>query len=139
MKKDFKTFIGKAAVLCSVAALLGVGVSANANAKIPVELTKSMPWANSDKVTCKQISADGKVSSKSEKSVAWVMEYRESDGQWHYQKSPENWDRFSPGTTVPSLTGKVYNKCDQRLQLNPSGAGDDGKGGVAMGYLYIVQ
>lgn len=78
MKKDFKTFIGKAAVLCSVAALLGVGVSANANAKIPVELTKSMPWANSDKVTCKQISADGKVSSKSEKSVAWVMEYRES-------------------------------------------------------------
>lgn len=43
MKKDFKTFIGKAAVLCSVAALLGVGVSANANAKIPVELTKSMP------------------------------------------------------------------------------------------------
>ena len=55
------------------------------------------------------------------------------------QKSPENWDRFSPGTTVPSLTGKVYNKCDQRLQLNPRGAGDDGKGGVAMGYLYIVQ
>lgn len=139
MKKDLKNFIGKAAVLCSVVTLLGVGVSTNVSAKVRVELTKSMPWVNSDKVTCRQISADGKVSSNSSKKVAWVMEYRGSDGQWYYQKSSENWDRFSPGTTVPSLTGKMYGKCDQRLQLNPYGAGDNGKGGIATGYLYVVQ
>lgn len=139
MKKDLKNFIGKAAVLCSVVALLGVGVSTNVSAKVRVELTKSMPWVNSDKVTCRQISADGKVSSNSSKKVAWVMEYRGSDGQWYYQKSSENWDRFSPGTTVPSLTGKMYGKCDQRLQLNPYGAGDNGNGGIATGYLYVVQ
>jgi len=63
--------------------LLGVGVSTNVSAKVQVELTKSMPWVNSDRVSCRQISADG----------------------------------------------KIYGKCDQRLQLNPYGAGDDGKGG----------
>lgn len=139
MKKDFKNFISKITVLCSVVALLGVGVSTNANAKVKVELTKSMPWVNSDKVTCRQISADEKVSSNSLKTVAWVMEYRGSDGQWHYQKSSNEWLRFSPGTTVPSLTGMMYGKCDQRLQLNPIGVGDDGKGGIATGYLYVVQ
>ena len=75
MKKDLKNFIGKAAVLCSVVALLGIGVSTNVSAKVRVELTKSMPWVNSDKVTCRQISADGKVSSNSLKTVAWVMDY----------------------------------------------------------------
>ena len=40
---------------------------------------------------------------------------------------------------LPSLTGDIYGKCDQRLQLNPYGAGDDGKGGIATGYLYVVQ
>ena len=138
-KKDLKNFIGKSAGLCSVVALLGIGVSTNASAKVRVELTKSMPWVNSDKVTCRQISADGKVSSNSLKTVAWVMEYRGSDGLWHYQKNSNEWLRFSPGTTVPSLTGDIYGKCDQRLQLNPYGAGDDGKGGIATGYLYVVQ
>lgn len=139
MKKDIKKFIGKVAVLCSVVALLGVGVSTNVNAKVKVELTKSMPWVNSDRVNCRQVSADGKVSSNSLKTVAWVMEYRGSDGQWYYQKPSDQWDRFSPGTTVPSLTGKMYGKRDQRLQLNPYGTGDSGKGGIATGYLYVVQ
>ena len=139
MKKDLKNFIGKAAVLCSVVALLGIGVSTNVSAKVKVELTKSMPWVNSDKVTCRQISEDGKVSSNRLKKVSLVMEYMGSDGLWHYQKNSNEWLRFSPGTTVPSLTGDIYGKCDQRLQLNPYGAGDDGKGGIATGYLYVVQ
>ena len=35
------------------------------------------------------------------------------NGQWHYQKSYDQWDRFGPGTTVPTLTGNLYSKCDQ--------------------------
>lgn len=112
------------------------GVSAYA---VKVNLKANMPWVNSDKVNRKQISTYGSVSSASLKNVAWVMEYRGNDGQWHYQKDVKNWDRFSPGTSVPTLTGKLYSKSDQRLQLNPDGAGDSGKGGIATGYVNIVK
>ena len=134
-----KNFITKATVLCSIIALLGAGTVASAAAKVTVKLTASMPWVNSDKKICKQISADGIVHAKSKKSVSWVLEYRGTDQQWHYQKPSNQWKSFSPGTTVPSLTGYYYGKCDQRLQLNPKGVGDAGKGGVATGNLYVVQ
>lgn len=114
-------------------------MSYSVSAKIPpVELKATMTWANSNRVNCHQISAYGKVASTSKKKVAWVFEYRGTDGEWHYQKPSSQWQRFSPNTTVPTLTGKYYTRCDQRLQLNPVGSGDGGKGGVATGYVNIV-
>lgn len=134
-----KKFISKITILCSIIALLGLGAVTSAGAKVTVKLTASMPWVNSNKVTCKQVSAYGSVSKNSKKKVAWVLEYRSSDQQWHYQIPSSKWRRFSPGTTVPTLTGAYYGKCDQRLQLNPEGTGDAGKGGIATGYLNVVQ
>ena len=100
--------------------------------------TEEEKLPNSNSVNCHQISVYGKVASTSKKKVAWVFEYRGTDGEWHYQKPSSQWKRFSPNTTVPTLTGKYYTRCDQRLQLNPVGSGDGGKGGVATGYVNIV-
>lgn len=131
-------FMKKGCVVFVMSLLLmtqGIGV----NAATKVKLTAEMPWVNSDRVNCQQISTYGSVSSASQKKVAWAMEYRGTDGQWHYQKSSDQWDRFNPGTRVPTLTGKLYSRCDQRLQLNPEGSGYEGKGGVATGYMNVVK
>lgn len=123
----------------AVLGLMIISQGVAVNAAVKVNLTADMPWVNSDKVTCQQIATYGSVASASSKNVAWVMEYRGTDGQWHYQKSMDKWDRFSPNTNVPTLTGKIYGRCDQRLQLNPEGTGDSGKGGVATGYVNVVK
>ena len=119
--------------------LLSIPAGIHGKCATKVELKANMPWANSDRKSCKQISSYGSVSSKSQKNVSWVQEYRGIDGQWHYQKPENMWNTFSPGTSVPTLTGKLYTKCDQRLQLNPKGKGDAGKGGIATGYMNVVR
>ncbi|MBE5957599.1 MAG: hypothetical protein E7254_01885 [Lachnospiraceae bacterium] len=134
-----KKIIGSIAVFSMILGLSVVGLSNTSNAEVRFKLKKDMPWANSDYKKCIQSSGAGEVYSTSLKKVAWVLEYRGSDGQWHYQKPVKNWPRFNPGTTVPIQTGYIYNKCDQRLQLNPYGEGDNGLGGHALGIFYVIQ
>lgn len=135
MKKFMKKVTLFSVVFCLiVAANFNVG-----NAAVKVVLKKNQPYTSSDYKRCRQSSGDGKVYADSEKKVAWVLEYRGTDGQWHYQKPVAKWPRFSPGTSVPVQTGYIYNYCDQRLQLNPYGTGDSGKGGHALGYFYVIQ
>ena len=121
--------------------LLALSMSINSavsSAKETVKLPANKPWANSDPVKCQQASYEGSVSIASVKSVAWVLEYKGVDGNWHYQKRPEKWKYYSKGVSVPVINGKTYSRCQQRLQLNPKGEGEKGLGGIATGYLYIV-
>ena len=133
-------FMKKKIGLFVIVGLLSISQVSYVNAAVePAILTATMSWANSGKASCHQISSYGKVASTSKKKVAWVFEYKGVDGQWHYQKPSSEWRRFGPNTTVPTLTGKYYTKCYQRLQLNPEGSGDSGKGGVATGHVNIVE
>ncbi|MCR5203003.1 MAG: hypothetical protein K6D02_07960 [Lachnospiraceae bacterium] len=129
----------KIAIILMGLMIVSQSAVANAASKDTDAILKaSDPWANGGRVLCRQIATYGKVSSASIKSVAWVMEYKGSDAQWHYQTPSNKWKRFSPGTSVPTLTGKMYSQCYQRLQLNPEGSGDSGKGGIATGHVNVV-
>lgn len=101
----------------------------------PVPLPKSKPWANSNSCRLRQASCYGNVYRDSEKKVAFVLEYKDSDGQWCYEKTPDRWDYWSAGTIVPTQTGRVHANVASRLQLNPKGAGENGLGGHALGHM----
>ena len=132
-----KSILTKFLVTGTVIGLLAISPIAEALAKNPdVQLTKNDMWANGNDHNCQQIAVYGNVSSKSKKKVSFVIEYRGNDSCWHYDKW---YGPYSAGTNVPTLNSSYMSKCDMRLQLNPYGTGDSGKGGVATGYVNVVK
>ena len=131
--------MGKIVTCIAVAGLIFASNSAMVSATPrKVTLKPTMLYANTDKISCRQVSANGKVYADSKRSVSWVLEYRDTNGQWQYQVPYTKWKRIPANTIAPTITGKIYNKCDQRLQLNPYGEGAKGKGGHAYGKLMVV-
>lgn len=129
--------MSKTVMTVAMLSLLVVTSSANVKAYVAkVNLKAADMWANSDKVSAHQIAVYGNVSAKSKKNVSFVTEYRGSDSLWHY----DTWyGSYSPDTNVPTLNSQYRPKCDMRLQLNPVGVADDGKGGIATGYVNLVK
>jgi hypothetical protein len=135
-----KNVVKKVVLTSTVMGLAVSSFSVNADAAKKVVLRKNDAWANSDKFVAKQMSqANGYVYADSEKPVAYVLEYRDADGQWRYEKRPENWIYWEADTHVPSDTGIIHGETDCRLQLNPKGAGNNGKGGHAVGYAMKLR
>lgn len=135
-----KNVLKKVVLTSTVMGLAVSSFSVNADASKKVVLRKDDAWANSGKFVAKQMSqADGRVYADSEKGVAYVLEFRNSDGQWSYEIRPQYWTYWGAGTNVPSSTGRIHERTDCRLQLNPKGAADNGKGGHAVGYGMRLQ
>ena len=129
--------ISKTVVTGAMLSLLVVTSSVNVKAYVAkVSLTSSDMWVNSDKVSARQIAVYGNVNKKSKKNVSFVTEYRGSDSEWHYDKW---YGPYSPDTNVPTLNSTYRPKCDMRLQLNPEGVADAGKGGIATCYVNLVK
>ena len=77
----------------------------------------------------------------SKKDVAFVPLYMGKDGKYHYdEKNYRMWHRYEPDTNCPLFHSKKRKKGTKwLLQLNPYGVGDNGKGGVATGYIYVPR
>lgn len=143
-----KNVVKKVVLTSTVMGLAVSSFAVNVDAKsytadnADVTLEKNMPWANADKMkNTKQMSqSDGYVYKDSKKGVAYVLEYRDPDlGQWVYEIPSDQWTRWEADTKVPSDTGRVHVKTDCRLQLNPWGAGNNGKGGHAYGFQHRLK
>lgn len=65
---------GKKIVTCiAVAGLIFASNSAMVSAAKKVTLKPTMLYANTDKIKCRQVSANGKVYADSKRSVSWVL------------------------------------------------------------------
>lgn len=137
--------------MCNLKNKLTLGIVVSALTILPtissfgyerVQLTSRDPWATTKKaVKTGMCSVDGNVSKNSKKDVAFVPLYMGKDGKYHYDETNYRmWHRYEPDTNCPLFHSMKRKKGTKwLLQLNPYGVGDNGKGGVATGYIYVPR
>lgn len=74
-------------------------------------------WADSDSIKTVKAACDGENTGK--KSVYFIIEYMDKDGEWHYSDTSL---LVESGLKCPTLSTRKYTKkTNFRLQLNPYG------------------